>query len=121
LGVYRFIDSHLININPKPFHHLPLNPALGFPLPICPMARFFRSLRKTLTHQIHIQQQQLCLSPLPRIISRRTYISEMRKEAFEGQISRLLRSEIQYELQSSPPSNPVRIFFLPFRNLLFYL
>ncbi|KAK2378449.1 Mitochondrial glycoprotein family protein [Trifolium repens] len=70
------------------------------------MARFFRSLRKTLTHQIHIQQQQLCLSPLPRIISRRTYISEMRKEAFEGQISRLLRTEIQYELHSSPPSNP---------------
>ncbi|MCI78912.1 hypothetical protein A2U01_0100183, partial [Trifolium medium] len=30
----------------------------------------------------------------------------MRKEAFEGHISRLLRSEIQYELHSSPPSNP---------------
>ncbi|CAJ2656510.1 uncharacterized protein At2g39795, mitochondrial [Trifolium pratense] len=72
------------------------------------MARLFRSLRKTLTltNQIHIQQQQLCISPLPHIISRRTYISEMRKEAFEGHISRLLRSEIQYELQSSPSSNP---------------
>ncbi|GAU42596.1 hypothetical protein TSUD_49450, partial [Trifolium subterraneum] len=72
------------------------------------MARLFRSLRKTLTltNQIHIQQQRLCISPLPHIIPRRTYISEMRKEAFEGHISRLLRSEIQYELQSSPPSNP---------------
>lgn len=30
----------------------------------------------------------------------------MRKEAFEGNISRLLRNEIQYELQSSSSSNP---------------
>ncbi|GAU42597.1 hypothetical protein TSUD_49460 [Trifolium subterraneum] len=36
----------------------------------------------------------------------------MRKEAFEGHISRLLRSEIQYELQSSPPSNPGAVLVL---------
>ncbi|XP_004515528.1 uncharacterized protein At2g39795, mitochondrial isoform X1 [Cicer arietinum] len=69
------------------------------------MALLFRSLRKTLTHQIHIQQQRLCICP-PHIISRRNYISEMRKKAFEGNIARLIRNEIQYELQSSPPSNP---------------
>ncbi|KAJ1429178.1 Mitochondrial glycoprotein [Sesbania bispinosa] len=34
----------------------------------------------------------------------------MRKEAFEGNILRLLRNEIQYELQSSPPNNPVTKF-----------
>jgi len=74
------------------------------------MARLFRSLRKTLINQIPIQQQQLCISS-SHIIPRRTYISQMRKEAFEGNISRLLRNEIQYELQSSSPSNPVSFFF----------
>lgn len=34
----------------------------------------------------------------------------MRKSAFEGTILRLLRSEIQYELQSSPPNHPVTKF-----------
>lgn len=34
----------------------------------------------------------------------------MRKEAFEGNISRLLRNEIQYEIQSSSSSKPVRFF-----------
>lgn len=34
----------------------------------------------------------------------------MRKSAFEGNILRLLRNEIQYELQSSPPNNPVTKF-----------
>ncbi|KAK7294002.1 hypothetical protein RJT34_16885 [Clitoria ternatea] len=70
------------------------------------MARVFRSLRKTLTlaHQL---QRQLSISPQ---MSRRTYISEMRKSAFEGNILRFLRSEIQYELQSSPPNNPITKF-----------
>ncbi|KAI4370943.1 hypothetical protein MLD38_019232 [Melastoma candidum] len=36
----------------------------------------------------------------------RTYISEMRKSAFEGNILRLLRSEIQYELECAPPLEP---------------
>ncbi|XP_044486494.1 uncharacterized protein At2g39795, mitochondrial-like isoform X1 [Mangifera indica] len=36
----------------------------------------------------------------------RNYISEMRKSAIEGNILRLLRSEIQYELERSPPKQP---------------
>ncbi|XP_061342500.1 uncharacterized protein At2g39795, mitochondrial-like [Gastrolobium bilobum] len=75
------------------------------------MARLFRSLslRKTLTLTLQLlhQQQQLCIS---RHLPRRTYISDMRKSAFEGNILRLLRNEIQLELQSSPPSNPVTKF-----------
>ncbi|ESW07797.1 hypothetical protein PHAVU_010G159900 [Phaseolus vulgaris] len=76
------------------------------------MARLIRSLRKsltlTLTHQFHHQQQpQLCIS---HHLFRRSYISEMRKSAFEGNILRLLRNEIQYELQSSPPNDPVTKF-----------
>ncbi|KAG5000898.1 hypothetical protein HKD37_08G022492 [Glycine soja] len=68
------------------------------------MARLFRSLRKTLTLTLtHQFQHQPC-------ISRRSYISDMRKSAFEGNILRLLRNEIQYELQSSPPNNPVTKF-----------
>ncbi|GFP82774.1 uncharacterized protein at2g39795 mitochondrial [Phtheirospermum japonicum] len=39
--------------------------------------------------------------------STRNYMSEMRKSAFEGNILRLLRNEIQYELDRSPPSEPV--------------
>ncbi|KAB1218782.1 hypothetical protein CJ030_MR3G026662 [Morella rubra] len=34
----------------------------------------------------------------------------MRKSAFEGKILRLLRNEIQYELERSPPSQPVAKF-----------
>ncbi|CAB4272931.1 unnamed protein product [Prunus armeniaca] len=40
----------------------------------------------------------------------RTYISEMRKSAFEGHVLRLLRNEIQYELDRSPPKKPVTKF-----------
>ncbi|XP_027344870.1 uncharacterized protein At2g39795, mitochondrial-like [Abrus precatorius] len=73
------------------------------------MARLFRSLRKTLTltHQFQLQQQQLRICPQ---LFRRTYISDMSKSAFEGNILRLLRNEIQYELQSSPPNHPVAKF-----------
>ncbi|XP_030522037.1 uncharacterized protein At2g39795, mitochondrial-like [Rhodamnia argentea] len=51
--------------------------------------------------------------PPPGCVSRapsRTYISEMRKSAFEGTILRLLRNEIQYELERSPPAKPVGRF-----------
>ncbi|XP_020204002.1 uncharacterized protein At2g39795, mitochondrial [Cajanus cajan] len=71
------------------------------------MARLIRSLAKPLTLTLTHQHQQLCIS---RYLSPRTYISDMRKSAFEGYILRLLRSEIQYELQSSPPNNPVTKF-----------
>ncbi|XP_057736130.1 uncharacterized protein At2g39795, mitochondrial-like [Arachis stenosperma] len=69
------------------------------------MARVFRSLRKTLVHHLHHHHhhhhhQKLLLPQL----ARRTYLSEMRNEAFEGNMLRLLRREIQYELQSSPPN-----------------
>ncbi|XP_044486496.1 uncharacterized protein At2g39795, mitochondrial-like isoform X3 [Mangifera indica] len=40
----------------------------------------------------------------------RNYISEMRKSAIEGNILRLLRSEIQYELERSPPKQPIAKF-----------
>ncbi|XP_060205217.1 uncharacterized protein At2g39795, mitochondrial isoform X2 [Lycium barbarum] len=40
----------------------------------------------------------------------RNYISEMRKEAFEENILRLLRYEIRYELERSPPSQPITEF-----------
>lgn len=36
--------------------------------------------------------------------SPRTYISEMRRSAFEGNLLRLLRNEIRYELDRSPPN-----------------
>lgn len=42
----------------------------------------------------------------------RTYISDMRKSAFEGNILRLLRNEIQYELQRCPPTQPATNFDL---------
>ncbi|CAK9186811.1 unnamed protein product [Ilex paraguariensis] len=56
-----------------------------------PLSSF--SISKTLT-AIQPQLQQ----------TRRSYVSEMRKSAFEGNIIRLLRNEIQYELDRSPPS-----------------
>ncbi|XP_060205216.1 uncharacterized protein At2g39795, mitochondrial isoform X1 [Lycium barbarum] len=44
----------------------------------------------------------------------RNYISEMRKEAFEENILRLLRYEIRYELERSPPSQvKSNDFFFP--------
>ncbi|KAK3430642.1 hypothetical protein EUGRSUZ_E02483 [Eucalyptus grandis] len=45
----------------------------------------------------------------PRAPSR-TYISDMRKSAFEGNILRLLRNEIQHELERAPPAKPVDRF-----------
>ncbi|XP_009623266.1 uncharacterized protein At2g39795, mitochondrial [Nicotiana tabacum] len=53
-----------------------------------------------------LQQQ-----PYPVIFNlSRNYISEMRREAFEGNILRLLRYEIRYELERSPPSQPIGEF-----------
>ncbi|CAK9186810.1 unnamed protein product [Ilex paraguariensis] len=64
-----------------------------------PLSSF--SISKTLT-AIQPQLQQ----------TRRSYVSEMRKSAFEGNIIRLLRNEIQYELDRSPPSQLVPEFNL---------
>lgn len=40
----------------------------------------------------------------------RNYVSEMRKDAFEGKILRLLRNEIQYEIDRAPPAEAVPEF-----------
>ncbi|KAK1427218.1 hypothetical protein QVD17_15901 [Tagetes erecta] len=48
---------------------------------------------------IHPQQQ---LSPFPFPFQSRGYVSEMRKSAFEDRIRRLIRNDIQYELDRSP-------------------
>ncbi|XP_042055933.1 uncharacterized protein At2g39795, mitochondrial-like isoform X2 [Salvia splendens] len=42
--------------------------------------------------------------------STRNYATDMRKSAFEGNIVRLIRNEIQYELDHSPPSEPIPEF-----------
>ncbi|XP_062086903.1 uncharacterized protein At2g39795, mitochondrial [Humulus lupulus] len=90
------------------------------------MARLIRPLRKTLYsispsssgsssktlallqlhQQPHISLLNTHLSPQ----SPRTYISEMRKSAFDGNLLRLLRNEIQYEVEASPPDQPVTKF-----------
>ncbi|KAM0957078.1 hypothetical protein ACFX13_025883 [Malus domestica] len=89
------------------------------------MARLIRPLRKSTpfpsSSRIPIQQtptlhfaqekQVSLLNPsLQPPQFRRTYISEMRKSAFEGNILRLLRREIQYELDHSPATQPVTKF-----------
>ncbi|KAK4362165.1 hypothetical protein RND71_017406 [Anisodus tanguticus] len=56
--------------------------------------------------RVLLQQQ-----PQPVIFNlTRNYISEMRKEAFEENILRLLRYEIRYELERTPPSQPIAEF-----------
>ncbi|KAK7255147.1 hypothetical protein RIF29_28551 [Crotalaria pallida] len=79
--------------------------------------RAFRSLRKTLTnpkldryHNINQNQLLVQIQSCPQLPLGRTYISDMRKSAFEGNILRLLRQEIQYELQSHPPQQPITKF-----------
>ncbi|KAF4353758.1 hypothetical protein F8388_024327 [Cannabis sativa] len=83
------------------------------------MARLIRPLRKTL-HSISSTSSssssktmpllQFLLNPQLSLQSRRAYISEMRKSAFDGNLQRLLRNEIQYELEASPPDQPVTKF-----------
>lgn len=61
--------------------------------------RLVRPLRG-IAKSVLLQQQ-----PQPVIFNfTRNYISEMRREAFEENILRLLRYEIRYELEHSPPS-----------------
>ncbi|KAK4267630.1 hypothetical protein QN277_024383 [Acacia crassicarpa] len=86
------------------------------------MDRLSRSLRKTLTQLLRHQRHGLPFSASatryniaihnPMFYFRRTYsyVSEMRKSAFEGNILRYLRNEIQYELEHSPPKQPVTKF-----------
>ncbi|CAA3030605.1 Mitochondrial acidic MAM33 [Olea europaea subsp. europaea] len=69
--------------------------------------RFVRSLRGTLNY-LALQQSK----PVGNVFqsSSRTYVAEMRKSAFEGNILRLIRNEIQYELDRSPPLQPTSEF-----------
>ncbi|KAM7518771.1 hypothetical protein LguiB_017733 [Lonicera macranthoides] len=92
--------------------------------------RLIRSLRRRTTPNVssYFHSQTLIQQPLlsfhhfihekqpfthklnPLYEQRRNYIAEMRKSAFEGNILRLLRNEIQYELERSPPTQPVQEF-----------
>ncbi|CAI9786808.1 unnamed protein product [Fraxinus pennsylvanica] len=69
--------------------------------------RFVRSLRGTLNY-LALQHSK----PVSNVFqsSSRTYVAEMRKSAFEGNILRLIRNEIQYELDRSPPFQPTSEF-----------
>ncbi|XP_068336910.1 uncharacterized protein At2g39795, mitochondrial-like isoform X1 [Pyrus communis] len=89
------------------------------------MARPIRSLRKSFPfsssskiliqktptlHLAHEKQVSLISPSLQPPQCRRTYIPEMRKSALEGNILRLLRNEIQYELDHSPATQQVTKF-----------
>ncbi|XP_010537887.1 PREDICTED: uncharacterized protein At2g39795, mitochondrial-like [Tarenaya hassleriana] len=79
------------------------------------MARVFRSLRRTILP--YSSSSIPCRNPriypradrksdifiVSKSLSTGSYVSEMRKSAFEGNILRLIRNEIQYELDHSPP------------------
>ncbi|EEF35067.1 uncharacterized protein At2g39795, mitochondrial [Ricinus communis] len=85
------------------------------------MARLIRTMKrtlistpKTLIPQLH--QQLLQQNPISELkdpfqfVLTRNYISEMRKSAFQDNILRLLRNEIQYELDRAPPKQLVTKF-----------
>ncbi|XP_034695440.1 uncharacterized protein At2g39795, mitochondrial-like [Vitis riparia] len=75
------------------------------------MARIIRPLRRALISSSKSVTQKnpnpLHLQSPISIFTTRSYISEMRKSAFEGNILRLLRSEIEYELEHFTPKEPV--------------
>ncbi|XP_013641693.2 uncharacterized protein At2g39795, mitochondrial [Brassica napus] len=83
------------------------------------MSRLVRCLRRTvlsanLSPSFSCRHPRICLQPtqnssfliVPKFLSSGSYVSEMRKSAFEGNILRLIRSEIQSELDHSPPLKP---------------
>ncbi|KAJ9178948.1 hypothetical protein P3X46_010790 [Hevea brasiliensis] len=85
------------------------------------MARLIRPLRRTLlSHSKTLipQLQQFHQNPillhdklgLNQTTITRNYTSEMRKTAFRDKILRLLRNEMQYELEHAPPRQPVTKF-----------
>ncbi|CAH2037454.1 unnamed protein product [Thlaspi arvense] len=53
-----------------------------------------------------LSYQSPCVSISRKFLSSGSYVSEMRKSAFEGNILRLIRSEISSELHHSPPLQP---------------
>lgn len=81
------------------------------------MARLIRPLRTIRcpipeSLNFHRYQNRIANSSFtnPTIQFTRNYTSEMRKSAFENNIVRLLRNEIQYELEKSPPKQLVTQF-----------
>ncbi|GLT74951.1 hypothetical protein SLA2020_467130 [Shorea laevis] len=79
------------------------------------MARLIRPLRRILSSPcpksiiLYQHQNPTAISNTTSQFAR-NYISEMRKSALEDNILRLLRNEIQYELERSPPKQPVTKF-----------
>ncbi|XP_022724110.1 uncharacterized protein At2g39795, mitochondrial-like isoform X2 [Durio zibethinus] len=75
------------------------------------MAWLIRPLRKTLTSPSLKALLPLHQHPKPTsLFTSRNYISDMRKSAFQANILRLLRKEIQYEHERCPPKQPVTRF-----------
>ncbi|XP_010476686.1 PREDICTED: uncharacterized protein At2g39795, mitochondrial-like [Camelina sativa] len=87
------------------------------------MARLVRFLRRTVissspsifsrnprTCVLSNQNGTIGLLMSRKFLSSGSYVSEMRKSAFEGNILRLIRSEIQSELDHSPPLQPEERF-----------
>ncbi|XP_010459123.1 PREDICTED: uncharacterized protein At2g39795, mitochondrial-like [Camelina sativa] len=86
------------------------------------MARLVRFLRRTVissSPSIFNRNPRTCvlsnqngtgLLMSRKFLSSGSYVSEMRKSAFEGNILRLIRSEIQSELDHSPPLQPEERF-----------
>lgn len=77
--------------------------------------RLTRSLRRatptTITTILDLHSYVLHEDEKLNFLTRRkSYIAEMQKSAFDGNILRLLRNEIRYEFQRSPPTQPVLEF-----------
>ncbi|KAL4202381.1 hypothetical protein AMTRI_Chr02g263450 [Amborella trichopoda] len=65
---------------------------------------------KTLISQHHLNNNNaLIYRPFPPkpVCQIRNYIAEMHKTAFEGNMLRMIRREIQYEMEYTPPNEPV--------------
>ncbi|VVA95864.1 unnamed protein product [Arabis nemorensis] len=83
------------------------------------MARFVRCLKRTVfSSSIAYRNPKIGLptNQKPkflishRCLSSGSYVSEMQKSAFQGNILRLIRNEIEYELDHSPPFQPPSSF-----------
>lgn len=76
------------------------------------MARFVRCLRRTVFSSSIVNRNPKIGIPTNqnpkflishRCLSSGSYVSEMQRSAFQGNIVRLIRNEIEYELDHSPP------------------
>ncbi|XP_024018642.1 uncharacterized protein At2g39795, mitochondrial [Morus notabilis] len=81
--------------------------------PLLSLSSSSSSSSKILASQLEEQQRPRISLLNPKFSSAqspRTYISEMRRSTFEGNLLRLLRNEIRYELDRSPLNQPVTKF-----------